>query len=214
MTRFLEAHPRVGAVGGKLLNEDGSVQWTVKALPSAGTALFGARSVLTRWFPGNRFSRQQLLHWDRGTEESFPAGYVSGASTMMPRGVLERVGYLDEAFFYLVDADHCKRIWDAGLEVHYLPSAAVVHLNHRGGTMVDAKRRFQSVVDLHWGAYLYFRKQLVRSRWHPMHAVAVVGLLARFALALGLRALREVELRLRPAFGSGSAPGEPGGPRR
>ena len=145
LMRFLAGHPEVGVVGGKLLNEDGSIQWTVKALPSAATALFGARSILTKWFPGNRFSRRQLLHWQNEAEESFTAGYVSGASTMLRRAVLERVGYLDEAFFYLVDADHCKRVWEAGFEVRYLPSAAVLHLNHQGGTMIDSKHRFQSV---------------------------------------------------------------------
>jgi GT2 family glycosyltransferase len=196
LIRFLEDHPAVGVVGGKILNEDGSTQWTVKALPSATTALFGARSILTRWFPGNRFSRRQLLHWRDDAEGSFTAGYVSGASTMLRRAVLERVGYLDEAFFYLVDADHCKRVWDAGFEVRYLPSAAVLHLNHQGGTMIDAKHRFRSVVALHWGAYLYFRKQILRSVWHPLHAVALLGLLTRFAFSTAVWALREIEPRL------------------
>jgi GT2 family glycosyltransferase len=196
LIRFLEEHPAVGVVGGKVLNEDGSIQWTVKALPSATTAFFGARSILTRWLPGNRFSRRQLLHWRDDAEGSFTAGYVSGASTMLRRAVLEEVGYLDETFFYLVDADHCKRVWDAGFEVRYLPSAAVMHLNHQGGTMIDSKHRFQSVVALHWGAYRYFRKQILPSVWHPLHAVAVLGLLSRFALSTAVWTLREIELRL------------------
>jgi len=196
LIRFLEDHPAVGVVGGKILNEDGSIQWTVKALPSMATALFGARSILTKWFPHNRFSRHQLLHWRADAEGSFIAGYVSGASTMFRRAVLERVGYLDEGFFYLVDADHCKRVWDAGFEVRYLPSAPVLHLNHQGGTMIDAKHRFRSVVALHWGAYLYFRKQILPSVWHPLHAVAVLGLLSRFAVSTAVWTLREFELRL------------------
>jgi len=204
LVAFLEENPEVGAVGSKLLNEDGSVQWTVKALPSPMALFFGARSPLTRWFPDNRFSRRHLLHATGDTTQPFAAGYVSGASMMMRRNLIEEVGLLDERFFFLVDADHCKRIWDEGWQVYYLPTATVVHLNHRGGTMVDLRRRFQAVVDLHWGAYLYYRKHHIPYGWHPIHAVAIAGLAIRFGMSLVSQAAKEL-LSL-------SAPGRAPGP--
>lgn len=195
MVEFLREHKEVGGVGSKLLNEDGTTQWSVKTLPNLMSALFGARSIITRKFPGNRFSRQHLLHQGGDKGLPFPAGYVSSASLMIPREVVQRVGYLDERLSYHVDADYCKRIWDAGWEVYYLPSAVVIHLDHKGGTMVNRKRRFKSIVEFHRGSYIYFQKHILKSSWHPMHLVAIVGLGARFLLSLSLQALKEVTMR-------------------
>ena len=52
MIAFLREHPDAGAVGSRVLNEDGTIQWTVKSLPSVGAALFGARSIISRLYPG------------------------------------------------------------------------------------------------------------------------------------------------------------------
>src|SRR5690242_7695001 len=92
MVEFLRRHPDAGAVGCRLLNEDGSIQWSVKSLPNPGSALFGARSVITRLFPDNPFSRRHLLHLDHDATTPFVAGYVSSAAVMIPRHVVDRVG--------------------------------------------------------------------------------------------------------------------------
>lgn len=204
MLRYLEEHPEVGAVGSRLLNEDGSVQWSVKSLPNPMSALFGARSVLTRLFPGNRFSRQHLLHPEKDEMEPFAAGYVSSAAVMFPRPVMDRVGGLDERLSYHVDADYCKRVWDEGLEVHYLPSASIVHLNHRGGTLVSPRRRFRSVLEFHRGGLIYFRKHVMKSTWHPLTVLAVTGLGARFVVSLLLQIGSELWRSMRLRFGRGA----------
>jgi len=193
MLAFLRKHPEAGAVGSKLLNEDGTIQWSVKSLPSPGSALFGSRSIITRMFPNNPYSRKHLLHLDSDMANPFIVGYVSSASIMVPREVVEKVGYLDRRLSYHVDADYCKRIDDAGFKCYYLPTAAVIHLNHKGGTMVSPRRRFRSLLEFHVGSYIYYRKHVQRSPWSPMQIVVVVGLFSRFLIALALQA--SVELR-------------------
>lgn len=200
MMTFLDEHPRAGAVGSKLLNEDGSIQWSVKTLPSLMSGLFGARSVITKWFPDNRFSRQHLLHLSHDLSHPFTAGYVSSASIMLRREVIDGVGGLDERLSYHVDADYCKRVWNAGWEVWYLPGATVIHLDHKGGTMVSRKRRIKSIIEFHRGSYIYFRKHQMKHPWHPMHAVVVGGLAVRFAISLALQCAKE--LFARPAAGT------------
>ena len=192
MAAFLRAHPEAGAVGCRLLNEDGSVQWSVKSLPNPGSALFGARSILTRLFPNNPFSRHHLLHLDRDMSVPFAAGYVSSAAVMIPRSVVDRVGPLDRRLSYHVDADYCKRIADAGYKSYYLPTATIIHLDHKGGTMVSLRRRFRSLVEFHIGSYIYYRKHVQKSAWAPMHAVVVLGLLARFVLSVTAQAGAEM----------------------
>ncbi|MEO5740632.1 MAG: glycosyltransferase, partial [Vicinamibacterales bacterium] len=60
---FLETHPDAGAVGSALYNSDGSVQASVKSLPTVRSAFFGKRSWLARWFPRFSATRSELLNW-------------------------------------------------------------------------------------------------------------------------------------------------------
>ncbi len=82
MIAHLRTYPEAGVVGCRLLNEDGTIQWSVKSLPNPGSALFGARSFMSRIFPGNRFTRKHLLHLGRDMTTPFITvdGYVSSAS--------------------------------------------------------------------------------------------------------------------------------------
>jgi GT2 family glycosyltransferase len=192
MLAFLRETPDAGAVGSMLLNEDRTVQWSVKSLPNPGSALFGARSILTRMFPNNRHSRKHLLHLDRDLTVPFVAGYVSSASIMIPRHVVEEIGDLDRRLSYHVDADYCKRIANAGYKSYYLPTAVVIHLDHQGGTMVSLKRRFRSLIEFHRGSYIYYRKHIRQSRWSAMQLVVITGLLGRFVVSVGLQVAAEL----------------------
>jgi N-acetylglucosaminyl-diphospho-decaprenol L-rhamnosyltransferase len=192
MLAFLREHPEAGAVGSRLLNEDGSIQWSVRALPDLGSALFGGRSVITRLFPNNRYSRRRLLHPDRDITEPFVAGYLSGASKMMPRWAIDAVGYLDTRMFYHVDADYCRRISEAGYLCYYLPTATVIHLNHRGGTRVNRRLRFHSLASFHFDCYAYYRKHLQGPAFNPLQIVVATGLVLRFLTLAAVQTLTEL----------------------
>lgn len=192
MVEFLDTHPRAGAVGNKLLNEDGSIQASVKVLPSFMAGLFGARSPITKLFPNNPLSSKHLLHLSEDMTEPFKAGYVSSASTMIRREVVQQVGGLDPRLSYHVDADYCARIWEAGWEVYYLPDAVVVHLDHRGGTLANPIRRFKSVMEFHYGSFIYYQKHQMKSIWHPMTLVVILGLSVRLVFSLALQQAKEL----------------------
>jgi GT2 family glycosyltransferase len=182
MIAFLREHPEAGMVGCKLLNEDGTIQWSVKSLPNAAAAIAGARSFAAKLFPNNRLTRQHLLHIGRDMTQPFVAGYVSGAASMMPRAIIKEVGYLDPGLFYHVDADHCKRIADAGYKCYYLPTVTIVHLNHKGGTMATLPVRFRQLMLFEIHSYRYYRKHLQTSPWSPMQIVVAAGLSFHFLI--------------------------------
>jgi len=192
MIAFLDAHPEAGAVGCRLLNDDGTIQWSVKSFPNPMSALFGARSIVTRLWPNNPFSREHLLHLNRDMSAPFIADYVSSAAVLIPRHVVHKVGYLDERLTYHVDADYCKRIWNEGWLCYYLPSATIIHSNHKGGTLVNRKRRFKAVIEFHLGSYIYYRKHIMRSPWNPMHLAVVMGLGARFMASMAIQSFSEL----------------------
>lgn len=194
LAEFLETHAEAGAAGTLLYNGDGTVQASVKALPSARSALFGARSFLakSKLFGGNRLTRSELLHCESGNGQPYKAGYVSSASLMIPRDVVRAVGRLDTRLWYFIDADYCRRVWDLGRTVYCVPAAQAIHLDHQGGTKADLRRRFRSLARFHYGAYVYFSKHGGKARWHPYHAIVLAGLGARFLLSMTWQVVKEM----------------------
>ena len=189
---FLEQHPDAGVAGSLLINEDGSLQQSAKALPTVQSALFGGRSWFTRLMPNNRYSRRELQHWRAEAGVPFTVGYVSGASMMAPRDVLDAIGPLDARLFYFNDADFCKRIWDINRSVYCVPAARSIHLNHQGGSRKGLKRRLWALLIFHRGAYLYARKHSGYPVWHPYQLLVALGLGARLVGAAGLQFGREL----------------------
>src|SRR5262249_30861018 len=62
---YLREHPRAAIAGPQLLRRDGVIETSARGFPDHFTFLFNRYSLLTRLFPGNRFSRRYLLSdWD------------------------------------------------------------------------------------------------------------------------------------------------------
>lgn len=127
LSRHLDAYREVGVVAARLLNPDGTLQYSCRRFPGPFSLFFGRYAMLTRLFPRNALTRDYLyLDWDHATAQ--PVDWVSGACLMARREVLDRVGGLDDGYFlFIEDVDWCRRIRDAGLEVVYVPEAEVTH---------------------------------------------------------------------------------------
>jgi GT2 family glycosyltransferase len=120
MASFYLATPRIGALGPKLLYEDGSIQ-------HAGMH-FHQPTGSTLW---------QDAHYFKGLHRAFPDAnvtrpvpLVSGACLMIARELYEVHGGLQARYVQgdYEDADLCMRLSDLGLENWYLPEAELFHL--------------------------------------------------------------------------------------
>jgi GT2 family glycosyltransferase len=174
----LDACPEVGVVAARLLDPDGTLQYSCRRFPRALSIFFGRYALLTRLLPGNRFSREYLyLDFDHATARE--VDWVSGACLMVRRDVLARVGPLDDGYFLFVeDMDWCRRIRDAGYAVAYVPEALVTH--HIGVSRGPAPARV--VWERHRSMLRYVRRHFAWS-W-PLVALAGAGLMARAAILL------------------------------
>jgi GT2 family glycosyltransferase len=151
---YLDAHPEVGAVGAKLLNEDGSIQPSARRFPDLSTAFGGRTTWLTRLVPDNALTRRNLLTGDHVTEPTL-VDWVIGACLMVRRRDFDAVGGMDEGFFlYWEDADLCRRLAGRGLATVYHPGVSVTHLYGRSSRLAADR----SLVAFHRSAYRYFRK--------------------------------------------------------
>jgi GT2 family glycosyltransferase len=178
---FMEQHPDVGVLGPKILDPDGSVQGSARSFPTPLTAIFGRTSLLTRLFPNNPISRQNILTAGFDNQSIVPVDWVSGAGMIVRRKAIDAVGLMDEQFFmYWEDADWCKRMWEAKWKVIYYP---VISLTHYVGTS-SRTRFFRSAFEFHRSAFNLYKKHSAKAVFYPMLPILTIGLGLRFLLIL------------------------------
>ncbi len=123
MVHYADAHPDIGILGPKLLNGDGSLQYSCRRYPNLGTGFF-RNTPLGRLFPNNRFTTDYLFQdWDHATPRD--VDWVSGAALMIRRDLLDVIGGFDDDFFmYCEDVDLCWRANHAPLPAHIAADSA------------------------------------------------------------------------------------------
>jgi GT2 family glycosyltransferase len=159
LVEYVKKNPKVGLVGPRLINPDGSVQLSGALFPNFLIALW-RRSVFGKWpFASRQIKRFFIEGWDRKT--SRPVGWMLGAVYLFPRQVLEKVGLFDENIFLFVeDIDYCRRVWKAGWEVHYVAESEIVHfLSRLSAVNPGLSAIFSYTTRVHIRSWMYyFRK--------------------------------------------------------
>ncbi len=123
----MQEHPRIGVLGCRLTNPDGSLQASARMLPGALNKLLHISGLSWR-FPKSRFfGRVDFSWWDHAEPRS--VGWVVGAFFMIRRSVIDHIGGLDERYFlYFEEIDFCRAVRRAGWDVVFFPGASAVHL--------------------------------------------------------------------------------------
>ena len=153
MLAYLRAHPDVGVAGGKVLNDDGSLQPSVRRFPTAAD-----QSVillkLHRFFP-RLIARYLADGFDYDRAQT--VDQVRGAFFFISRRALDTVGTLDEKSFFIwfEEVDYCKRVEAAGLQVAYFPGSVCTHA---GGASFAQALSIQKQRWLNRSMRAYFRK--------------------------------------------------------
>jgi len=185
MIAFADAHPEVGAFGCRVLNADGSYQ--VSARPFSSFKGEWIVALCLRWLGRVNvwFTSDGYPGWDGTTERQ--VDWVSGCFILVRGNVLKSIGGFDEQFFYYYeDMDLCRRIWQAGKPIVYVPDAKITHL---GGQ--STKARFSPlpfVLDSHVTRFLYYYKYYGRQGVRRARWITFASVLLRL-LGFGLRQL-------------------------
>ncbi len=119
----LQNDPSIGIIAPKMVFPDGAVQESVRRFPSV-TGKFGKIPgiVLGMGVPDTDSYR------DFPFDEERPVDYAISACWFFRRGLLDRIGYLDERIFYAPeDIDYGIRVWKGGLKTLYYPRFTVLH---------------------------------------------------------------------------------------
>ncbi len=174
----LARNPRVGVVGGCVVESTGVAQPSGRRFPDATTAVAGRTGLLSRLAPGNPLTRRNLA--PRPSAGPTPVDWVTGAFMYLRRETFDEVGGFDEGYFlYWEDADFCRRAANEGWTTVRVPTAAVVHATARSSRFAPAR----SLWAFHYSALRYFWKH---GSWMARGAgpLVALGLAGRFLVKL------------------------------
>ncbi len=127
----LAADPTIGAVGGRIILPDGTLQ-------EAGSIV---------WSDGS------CSGYGRGRQPDDPefmfardVDYCSGAFLLTPRAVFETLGSFDERYSpaYYEETDYCLRLWQSGRRVHFDPDVAIMHMEFGSASSSEAALALQA----------------------------------------------------------------------
>jgi N-acetylglucosaminyl-diphospho-decaprenol L-rhamnosyltransferase len=127
LVAVLEADAEAGLVAPRILDDDGSLAYSLRRFPRLRST-FAKALFLHRIFPRvawtDELVRDPAVYERPGTPE-----WVSGACMLVRREAYEAVGGFDEGLFlYCEDTDLCLRLWQAGHTVRFEPAALVRHV--------------------------------------------------------------------------------------
>ena len=175
--RVLLADGRIGSIGPRVLNDDGSVYSSARNIPSIGTG--AGHALLGKIWKGNPWSRAYTAAADY--DRARPAGWLSGSAVMVRADVYREIGGWDDDYFmYFEDVDLGWRIGRAGYENRYEPSVAVVHSGAH-----STKNRAAAVERAMTDSSIRFMRKRYAGPWAaPLRWAIVAGLRVRGALRL------------------------------
>jgi N-acetylglucosaminyl-diphospho-decaprenol L-rhamnosyltransferase len=136
LVRYLDRTPAAAFAGSYIHGPDGEPHVTTFRFPGVASEFEGAaRLGLVSRLLARRAVPIPI------PEASGRVDWLAGASLMMRRDVLDRVGLFDEGFFlYFEETDLCLRAARAGHETHFVRESSVTHVGSASTGMKDWAR--------------------------------------------------------------------------
>lgn len=124
---FLIVNNEAAMVGPKLINRDGTLQFSTYPLPQLWKDLlmnFKFYKLLPKKTQAELFLGS---FWDH--DETRRVGRIKGACLLIRMDDISAVNFLDENFFFYGEIhDLCWRLWERGRDIWFYPQAEVFHL--------------------------------------------------------------------------------------
>lgn len=164
---YMDTKADIGAVGCKILNGDGTLQWACRrSFPSPLAAV--AKTIgLAALFPKNRrFASYNMTYLDPNQETEVDA--VSGSFFGVKKVIFEQINGFDEDYFmYGEDLDICLRIKKQGYHNYYFPGTSILHFKGQS----SKTRRVHSFFEFYMAMLIFAKKH---HNYHlPIFVVAI-----------------------------------------
>lgn len=170
MIAFLEAHPAVGILGGRLKNTDGSLQ------KSAGV-FYNLSNLFLMLFGGERVG---ILR--KSPSRIMQVDWVSGAFMMIRKELFEKLKGFDEHFFmYMEDMEICFRAKKFGFSTYFYPNVNVLHKELR-----SSNRAF-AILHIYEGLLYFYKKHKSKLEYQLAKGLLLIKALLMILLGSVIR---------------------------
>lgn len=170
--KFMDAHPKAGGVGVKMLNADGScAKESRRGVPTVATSFYKMTGLCACYPHSQRFAHYYMGHlpWDKSAQIEI----ISGAFCMLRHSALDKIGLLDEDFFmYGEDVDLSYRLLKGGYENWYVP---VEILHYKGESAHKSSFRY---------VHVFYNAMLIFFRKHYGNKAAIISLPIKAAVVV------------------------------
>jgi len=182
----LDADPRIGMVGVKLVTESGELDHACKrSFPTPLAALAHFTGVGRGEAAGERLGQYRATQL--GDDEAGEVDAVNGAFMLCRAEAVREVGLLDEGYWlYMEDLDWCHRFWDAGWKVFYEPRARALHV--KGGSSAGRRAPRQEIA-FHRGMGRFYHRFDAPEHNPLLNAAVYAGIGAKLAVSLARTAV-------------------------
>ena len=190
LIELLERDDKIGIVGPKLLNPDGTLQKSCRSFPNLinysiySFASFNILPSISRPLP------YLMESWDHSRQLVLEGSYLLGAAIMTRASILKEVGLLDEGFFvYGEEKDYSYRVVQAGYKIVFEPTAEIIHYGGQSSQLVSQ----EALIYLYDSHYHFLCKHYGWIRANGMQIMMNLGLLSKIVKAFFIN----ITLRLR-----------------
>ncbi|MBK6765155.1 MAG: glycosyltransferase family 2 protein [bacterium] len=201
MYNKLAANPHWGIVGARMLTSAGVPYRAARRFPTVRDLVIECIPVW-RVFPNTR-TLNSYLYGELAVETLDAVDQVEGSCLMISREAYRKIGLIDERFFvFFEEVDWCRRVKEAGYEIHVVQEAEVEH--HLSTTM---SRNLPRTRVIHaTSAMNYYRKWDGARGYEEVRRQMKRALLVRIALLAPLALFSERHrIRLRGALNERAA---------
>ena len=142
---YMKSSKDAGIVFPKLLNPDGSLQYSCRTFHTTWTILM-RRTPLGKMFPKSKILRDHLMmDWDHNSIRE--VDWALGASMMVRKSAISRNELFDELYFlYFEEVDLCYRMKKTPWKVVYNPEATMIHCHLRESAGRGFNRQKREVI--------------------------------------------------------------------
>lgn len=181
IAQFARENPDIGIIGPKLLNGDGTLQYSCRRFPNPVAALF-RNTFLGKLFPNNKATKNYLMK-DLDHNSVTDVDWVSGAAIVITEAALPAVEQFDPEFYmFCEDVDICWRAHAKGFRVVYLPTAEITHLIGRSTDKAPNRMIFR----FHRSMLLFYKKHMIPKVFLPLRPFVYLAAAGALAARAGL----------------------------
>lgn len=153
LSDFLYTNTDYAACAPLLLNDDGSIQHSIRNFPTYWY-IYCEFTLLAYIFPKSKlFCGWKMKYFDYSNDSDI--NQPMAAVLMIKKSFFDEKGLMDERFeMFYNDVDLCKRIVDSGKKIRFIKEAEV---NHKKGASIY-KDRVKMIKVWNKDCYVYFKK--------------------------------------------------------